>query len=122
MGTEYSPTVSSFARNLRTFRYREVLMTVATLAVLVGAVVLYPGNEDVASGLGGSVGLTTIAVVVAVAVVAGMVKGVAGFGYALIATPIFASVVPNEVTAVVVLAIPPWMINVFQVGETNTSL
>jgi hypothetical protein len=123
MGTEpSSAVVSSFARNLRTLRYREVLMTVATLAVLAGTVVLYPGRENVASGLGGSVGLTTVAVVVAVAVLAGLVKGVAGFGYALIATPIVASLVPNDVTAVVVLAIPPWMINVFQVGETNTGL
>ncbi|MFC5973002.1 TSUP family transporter [Halomarina salina] len=123
MGTEQpSAGVVDFLDNLRTLRYREVTMSVATLAVLVGAVVLYPGSENVASGLGGSVGPTTVAVVVAVAIGAGLVKGVAGFGYALIATPIVASLITNDVTAVVVLAIPPWMINVFQIGETNTGL
>jgi uncharacterized membrane protein YfcA len=56
-----------------------------------------------------------------VAVVAGVVKGMVGFGYALITTPIFASVI-DPTFAVVVLAIPPWMINMFQIGETNTGL
>ena len=43
-------------------------------------------------------------------------KGMLGTGCALIATPVFASI-PIRTLAVVVLAIPAWMINVFQVGQ-----
>nr|WP_254524117.1 sulfite exporter TauE/SafE family protein [Natrinema caseinilyticum] len=56
-----------------------------------------------------------------VAVFAGAVKGIIGFGYALITTPIFATVI-DPTFAVVVLSIPPWMINVFQIGETDTGV
>ena len=97
-------------------------MTAAMLAVLLGAVVLYPGAGDVTAGLSGEIGTSTVLLFLAVAIVAGAIKGVAGFGYALVATPVFASLIPNDTVAVVVLAIPPWMINVFQVGETNTGL
>jgi hypothetical protein len=113
--------VAQFARNLRTLRYREVTMTLATLAVVTGAVFLYPGTENVGAGVRASVGVTTFALFLAVAVFGGVVKGTLGFGYALVTTPIFASVV-DPTLAVVVLAVPPWMINVFQIGETDTGL
>ncbi|MFC7154238.1 TSUP family transporter [Halomarina halobia] len=113
----------SFVENLRSLRYREVLMSLATAAVLAGTVVLYPGADRVTSTLSAEVTTGTLALVFLVAVVAGVVKGAIGFGYALIATPVLASVIDvDPVVAVVVLAVPPWMINVFQVGETNTGL
>ncbi|WP_254534955.1 TSUP family transporter [Halomarina litorea] len=111
-----------FLRNLLSLQYREVLMATATLAVVAGAVLLFPGTENITAGLSADVGTTTIALFLVVAIAAGVVKGAAGFGYALVATPVFASLIPNGTVAVVVLAIPPWMINVFQVGETNTGL
>ncbi|MFC6835246.1 TSUP family transporter [Halomarina ordinaria] len=118
-----SPTLDAgtFLDNLLALHYREVLMTFATAVVVLGAVALYPGSGRVTAGFSGDVTTTTLAFVFAVAVVAGAVKGAVGFGYALIATPVLSSVI-DPVVAVVVLAIPPWMINVFQVGETNTGL
>ncbi|WP_136715977.1 TSUP family transporter [Halorientalis salina] len=110
-----------FARHLRALRYREVTMAFATLAVVLGAIVLYPGRDGIATGIQADVGLTTLALFVGVAVLAGVVKGMIGFGYALITTPIFATVI-DPTLAVVVLAIPPWMLNMFQIGETDTGL
>nr|WP_254283111.1 TSUP family transporter [Halomicroarcula limicola] len=96
-------------------------MVAATLAVVVGSVVFFPGAENVTRGLQSNVSGTLLALFVVVAVGAGAVKGMIGFGYSLITTPIFASVI-DPTLAVVVLAIPPWMINMFQVGETDTGL
>ncbi|MBX0295742.1 sulfite exporter TauE/SafE family protein [Halomicroarcula sp. F27] len=96
-------------------------MVCATLAVVVGSVVFFPGVESVTQGLQSDVSGTLLALFVVVAVVAGAIKGMIGFGYSLVTTPIFASVI-DPTLAVVVLAIPPWMINMFQVGETDTGL
>lgn len=112
---------AQFLEHLRAFRYREVTMTAAALVVLVGAVVLFPGAENVTAGIRADVGASTLALFVAVAILAGAIKGMLGFGYALVATPIFATVI-DPTLAVVVLAIPPWMINMFQIGETDTGL
>ena len=113
--------VEQFLTNLVDLHYREVTMTLATLAVVVGAVVFFPGVNDVTQGIQADVSPGLLALFLVVAVAAGAIKGMLGFGYALIATPVFASVV-DPTLAVVVLAIPPWMINVFQVGETDTGL
>ncbi|MBV0901661.1 sulfite exporter TauE/SafE family protein [Haloarcula salina] len=113
--------VEQFASNLVEFRYREVMMAVATLAVVVGSVVFFPGFDDLSTGLRSDLSLGLLAAFVLVAIVAGVVKGMLGFGYALITTPIFASVIDPTV-AVAVLAIPPWMLNMFQIGETDTGL
>jgi len=122
MGTQQSEIdAEQFVANLRALRYREVMMAVATLAVVVGSVVFFPGTEHVTKGLQSDVSGGLLALFVVVAVAAGAVKGMIGFGYALITTPIFASVI-DPTLAVVVLAIPPWMINVFQIGETDTGL
>jgi len=110
-----------FVQHLTAFRYREVTMAIATLAVALGAIVFYPGNDQITAGIQADVGLTTLALFVGVAVLAGVVKGMIGFGYALITTPIFATVI-DPTLAVVVLAIPPWMLNMFQIGETDTGL
>jgi len=110
-----------FLDDLRRGQYRELTMSVATLAVVVAAVGLFPGWEHVTDGVQSEVTPTLLAVLVGVAVLAGAIKGMLGFGYALVATPIFASVV-DPTLAVVVLAIPPWMLNVFQIGETNTGV
>ncbi|SFR71128.1 hypothetical protein SAMN04487947_3797 [Halogeometricum rufum] len=112
---------AQFLANLRAFRYREVTMALAALAVLAGAVVLFPGAANVTKGVQADVGAATLALFVVVAVLAGAIKGMLGFGYALVATPIFASVI-DPTLAVVVLAVPPWMINMFQIGETDTGL
>ncbi|WP_137283836.1 TSUP family transporter [Halorussus salinisoli] len=110
-----------FVGNLTDFRYREVLMTGATAAIVVGAVALFPGVESVSKGIDGNLTAWQLALFVLLPVAAGAIKGTIGFGYALITTPIFATVI-DPTMAVVVLAIPPWMINVFQVGETDTGL
>ncbi|MFB6180135.1 MAG: TSUP family transporter [Halorientalis sp.] len=110
-----------FVQHLTAFRYREVTMALATLAVVLGAVVFYPGRDHLTAGIQANVGTQTLLLFVGVAVLAGAVKGMLGFGYALIATPIFATVI-DPTLAVVVLAIPPWMLNMFQIGETDTGL
>nr|WP_083252495.1 sulfite exporter TauE/SafE family protein [Haladaptatus sp. W1] len=121
MSSERAIRPGEFVRNLRRFRYRELLMAIATVAVVVAAIGLFPGVENVTNGLKTNATTTDLALFVALIVLAAMVKGMVGFGFALIATPLAASVMNVEI-AVVVLAIPPWMINVFQVGETDTGL
>ncbi|MFH5800106.1 TSUP family transporter [Haladaptatus sp. CMAA 1911] len=121
MSGESAVRPEEFVRNLRRFRYRELLMAFATVAVIVVAVGLFPGAGNVTNGLKTNATTTDLALFVALIVLAAMVKGMVGFGFALIATPLAASVMNVEI-AVVVLAVPPWMINVFQVGETNTGL
>lgn len=119
--TEQRVNPKEFVSNLLDLQYREVMMAFATGAVVLGAIVLFPGADSVTKGIQGEIGATTVALFFLVAIFAAVVKGAIGFGYALITTPIFATVIDPAV-AVVVLAIPPWMINVFQVGETNTGL
>ena len=96
-------------------------MVLATLAVVAGSVVLFPGVENVTRGVQSNVSTGLLALFAVVAICGGVIKGMLGFGYALITTPIFASVI-DPTLAVVVLAIPPWMINMFQIGETDTGL
>jgi len=110
-----------FVENLLEFRYREVTMVIATGAVVAGSIALFPGMDDLTRGIQSNVGPSAIALLVLVAIAAGAVKGMIGFGYALITTPIFATVI-DPALAVVILAIPPWMINLFQLAETNTGL
>lgn len=113
--------VAQFITNLTDLRYREVTMTVATLAVVAGAIVFFPGVNDITKGIQSNVSVGLFALLVVVAIVAGAVKGMLGFGYSLIATPVLVSVI-DPTLAIVVLAIPPWMINAFQVGETDTGI
>ncbi|MCG1004827.1 MULTISPECIES: sulfite exporter TauE/SafE family protein [Halobacterium] len=110
-----------FIAHLLHFRYREVTMTLATLAVFTSAIVFFPGWGNVMKGIQSDVSTELFLLFAVVAIVAGVVKGMIGFGYALITTPIFASVI-DPTLAVVVLAIPPWMINMFQIGETKTGI
>ncbi|WP_255152774.1 sulfite exporter TauE/SafE family protein [Halorarius halobius] len=110
---------AQFLENLRDLRYREVMMVAATLAVVTGSIVFFPGVDNITKGVQSNVSVGLLGLFVVVAIVAGAVKGMIGFGYALITTPIFASVI-DPTLAVVVLAIPPWMINMFQIGETDT--
>lgn len=111
----------AFGRNLFALQYREVLITVATLTAVTLSTTLFPGLNGVATGIQSGVTRMDLLLFVAVAVIAGTVKGMVGFGFALIATPIFATVI-DPTLAVVVLGIPPWMINLFQVGETYTGV
>ncbi|MEF8936628.1 sulfite exporter TauE/SafE family protein [Halobacteriaceae archaeon SHR40] len=110
-----------FVTNLFEFQYREVMMVFATLTVLSCSVVFFPGFDSLDRGLESEISLGLLGGFVLVAITAGVVKGMVGFGYALITTPIFATVIDPTV-AVVVLAIPPWMLNMFQIGETDTGL
>lgn len=110
-----------FVSNVFRFQYREVIMVLATVAVVAGSIVLFPGFDSLDKGLQSNVSPALLALFVLVAVVAGVVKGMVGFGYAIITTPIFASVI-DPTLAVVVLTIPPWMLNMFQIGETDTGL
>ncbi|WP_339106251.1 sulfite exporter TauE/SafE family protein [Haloterrigena salinisoli] len=111
--------VEQFFTNLLEFHYREVTMVGATLAVLVASIVFFPGFENVGDGVQSDLSGGLLAGLVLIAVVAGAVKGMTGFGYSLIMTPIVASVIDPTV-AVVVLAIPPWTLNMFQIAETGT--
>jgi len=97
------------------------MMLFATFTVLTGSVVFFPGTDQLGKGVQSDVSLTILGAFVVVAILAGIIKGMIGFGYALITTPIFASVI-DPTFAVVVLAIPPWMLNMFQIGETDTGL
>jgi len=116
---EPTSDVEQFLTNVSEFRYREVMMVAATLAVIVSSIVFFPGLEHIGKGVQSDLSVELLALFVAVAIVAGVVKGMIGFGYSLITTPIFASVI-DPTFAVVVLAIPPWMLNMFQIGETDT--
>jgi uncharacterized membrane protein YfcA len=111
-------SLTTFGRNLVRLEYRPVMMTVGPVTVLVGGVLLFPGTDHLAPP-GVHLSAPLLALLAGTAIVAGVVKGVSGFGYALTTTPVFASVL-DPTLVVVALAIPPWMINVFQVGETNT--
>lgn len=116
---ESQVSVERFVTNLFDLQYREMMMTFATLVVIVSSVVFFPGVENITKGVQSNVSTSLLVLFIGVAIVAGAVKGMIGFGYALITTPIFASVI-DPTLAVVVLAIPPWMINMFQIGETDT--
>jgi hypothetical protein len=119
--TEQKVKPREFVHNLLDLQYREVMMAIATGAVLLGTIAFFPGMDSITKGVQGDLGVTTIALFFLVAIFAAVVKGAIGFGFALITTPVFATVI-DPTLAVVVLAIPPWMINLFQVGETNTGL
>ncbi|WP_114579121.1 sulfite exporter TauE/SafE family protein [Saliphagus sp. LR7] len=118
-GPEPTVDIEQFLTNLLEFRYRELTMVGATLAVVVASIVFFPGSENIGQGLQSDLSIGLLGALVLVAIVAGAVKGMTGFGYSLIMTPIVASVIDPTV-AVVVLAIPPWMLNMFQIAETGT--
>lgn len=101
--------------------YRRVMMTLAVLLVAVPAVVLFPGTDRAAltEGLNPGFTATDLTVFIVVALIAAAVKGLSGFGYALIATPL-AAVLIDPAVAVIVLAVPSLVMNLFQVGETGT--
>jgi uncharacterized membrane protein YfcA len=115
------PTIEprQFVQNLLHLQYREVLMTFAATSVIAGTIVFFPRAENITKGIQTDLGITVLVLFVVVAIISAVVKGAIGFGYSLIATPIFVSVIDPTI-AIVVLAIPPWMINVFQIGDTNT--
>lgn len=122
MGTSNSHVdVEQFVTNLLDFHYREVMMTSATLAVITAAIVFFPGTENITQGIQSDVSVGLLVLFVGVAILAGTVMGMLGFGFSLIVTPVFASVLDPTLT-VVVLAIPPLMINVFQIGDTGTGV
>ncbi|WP_122091187.1 sulfite exporter TauE/SafE family protein [Halalkalicoccus subterraneus] len=122
MGTSESKIdVEQFVTNLLDFQYREVLMTGATLAVITVAIVLFPGAENVTQGIQSDVSVGLFVLFIGIAILAGTVMGMLGFGFSLIVTPVFASVIDPTLT-VVVLAVPPLMVNVFQMGETGTGI
>ncbi len=116
---ESTSDVERFLRNVSEFRYREVMMVAATLAVIVASIAFFPGLGHIGKGVQSELSVELLALFVLVAIIAGVVKGMIGFGYSLITTPVFASVI-DPTFAVVVLAIPPWMLNMFQIGETDT--
>lgn len=99
--------------------YRRLTMTVAVLLVAVPAAVLFPGMGHLADGLRAGVTIWSLLAFAAVAVVGAALKGISGFGYSLLVTPVAALII-DPTLAVIVLAIPPLILNVFQVGETGT--
>lgn len=96
-------------------------MTIAMGAVVAVTVLLFPGADNVLKGVETDISPTVLLLLFVIATLAALVKGAIGFGAGLIATPIFASIIEPS-TAVVVLTVMPWMITVFQMGETQTGL
>lgn len=113
------PTAPTGARSRPWLSYRQVTMTLAILLVTVPAIVLFPGADHLGDGLRAGVTGWSILAFAVVAVVGAALKGISGFGYSLLVTPVAALII-DPTLAVVVLAIPPLMLNVFQVGETGT--
>lgn len=116
------PQAPSPARRLRGLvDYRRMMMAIAVLLVLIPAIVLFPGTDRAAltEGLNDGVTAADLIAFVVIALLAGAVKGLSGFGYALIATPLAAVLIDPSV-AVIVLAVPALVMNLFQVGETGT--
>lgn len=113
------PTASTEARNRPWLSYRRVTMTVAVLLVAIPAIVLFPGVDHLGDGLRAGVTGWNLLAFAVVAVLGAALKGISGFGYSLLVTPVAALII-DPTLAVVVLAIPPLMLNVFQVGETGT--
>lgn len=107
----------------RWLTYGHVVMAAAVLVVLVPAIALFPGTGQgsLSAGLRGGFSTGQLIAFLVIGLLAAGVKGLSGFGYALIATPLAAVLIaPSD--AVVVLAVPPLMMNLFQVGETGTGL
>lgn len=96
-------------------------MALAVLGMVVPAVALFPGAGELAEGLKADIGAIDLIIFAAGAVLSGVVKGALGFGESLVFTPI-AAILIDPTVAVIVLAVPPLMVNVFQVGETGTGL
>src|SRR5699024_9634604 len=119
--TDSTVDVEGFVSNLADFHYREVTMTVATLAVIASSIVFFPGVENITKGIQSDVSGGLFVLFIGVAILAGTVMGMLGFGFSLIVTPVFASVI-DPTLAVVVLVVPPLMINVFQAGDTGTGI
>lgn len=101
--------------------YRHATMAAAILLVAVPAVVFFPGTDHLADGLRHGVTTWDLLAFAAVAVAGAAVKGMSGFGYSLLVTPVAALII-DPTLAVVVLVVPPLMLNLFQVGETGTGL
>jgi uncharacterized membrane protein YfcA len=113
--------VAQFLDNLTEFHYREVMMTGATLVAVAAAIVFFPGVEDITKGIQSDVSTGLFVLFIGVAILAGTVMGMLGFGFSLIVTPVFVSVI-DPTLAVVVLAVPPLIINTFQMGDTGTGI
>lgn len=101
--------------------YRQLIMLSAVFLVLIPAVVLFPGVQHLGDGLRQDATTWSLGGFAAVAVVGAALKGISGFGYSLLVTPVAALII-DPALAVVVLAIPPLVLNVFQVGETGAGL
>lgn len=122
MGTrESSIDVAQFIDNLTHFHYREVLMTGATFVAIAAAILLFPGTENITQGIQSNVSGSLFVLLIGVAILGGTVMGMLGFGFSLIVTPVLVSVI-DPTLAVVVLAVPPLIINVFQMGDTGTGI
>lgn len=111
--------LKEFVSNLFQLRYREVLMTIAFIITVVTTFVLFPGWDSTTTGLQTEVTVVDFTLLFLVAAFAGIIKGMIGFGFTSLVTPVFAILI-NPVVAVVVLSIPPWALNVFQIGESHT--
>ena len=118
-GDGASVNPGQFYRNLVRLEYREVIMSAAVVAVTAAAVGLFPGFDNLTAGLDAGVGPVILLALLGVVTVGALTKGTVGFGFSLVATPLFATVIDPRL-AVIVLAIPPWMINLFQIGDTRT--
>lgn len=95
---------------------------VAAVTVAVAVVLgLFPGWERATTGLRTDVTPAEFGLFFLVAAFAGAVKGLVGFGFVTIVTPVLALLIDPTV-AVIVLSVPPWFLNAFQVGESRAGL
>lgn len=119
--TRFVVRAKRFGGNLFQLRYRETIITLATLSMLAVTVGLFPGWDGVTEGLQTELRPVDLALVLLVGATAGAVKGLVGFGFATIATSVFALMI-DPLVAVVVLSVPSWALNLYQIGETHAGL
>lgn len=110
-----------FAENFLRLRYREMTMTFAVLVAALVALGLFPGWKAAVTGLQTQVTPAEFALFFLIAAIGGVVKGLIGFGFATIVTSVFALMIDPRI-AVIVLTVPPWVLNLFQLGETDSGL
>lgn len=121
MFVEFRRRARQFVEHLFEFRYREVMMLAAVAIGVFTTIGLFPGWENTTTGLQTDVTFVDFALFFVVAALAGAVKGITGFGFVAIVTPVLALLI-NPTVAVIVLSVPPWFLNLFQIGETRSGL
>jgi uncharacterized membrane protein YfcA len=81
-------------------------------------VLLFPGWESATEPIKPEASAVHLLLFIAVVFFAGIVKGLVGFGFSTIVTSV-AVLMVDPISAVILLSVPPWVLNIYQIGETN---